>query len=131
MELCPDFAQEAQVLKGEAMTGKSKVQVVIGGKVLTMGGYEDEVHIQRIASIVNRTIQELEETDAYRCLPADLKPVLVETNIADELVKAEDYAKQLEADLRLKEDELAEVKHDLIEAQMKLEKYEGKKNGRK
>lgn len=113
------------------MTEKSKVQVVIGGNVLTMGGYEDEVHIQRIASIVNRTIQELEETDVYRCLPADLKPVLVETNIADELVKAEDYAKQLEADLRLKEDELAEVKHDLIEAQMKLEKYEGKKNGRK
>lgn len=113
------------------MTGKSKVQVVIGGKVLTMGGYEDEVHIQRIASIVNRTIQELEVTEAYRCLPSDLKPVLIEINIADELVKAKDYAEQLESDLRLKEDELAEVKHDLIEAQMKLEKYEGKKNGRK
>lgn len=113
------------------MKGKSKVQVVIGGKILTMGGYEDEVHIQRIASVVNHTIQELEETEAYRCLPADLKPVLIEINIADDLVKAKDYTEQLESDLRLKEDELAEVKHDLIEAQMKLEKYEGKKNGRK
>ncbi len=114
------------------MTEKSRVQVVIGGKVLTMGGYEDEVHIQKVASYVNRTIQELEGTESYRGLPSDLKPVLIEINIADELVKARDYAKQLEADLRLKENELAEVKHDLIEAQMKLEKLEGnKKPGRK
>lgn len=39
------------------MTKKSMVQVVIGGKVLTMGGYDDETHIQRIASCVNRVMR--------------------------------------------------------------------------
>ena len=109
------------------MTEKSRVQVVIGGKVLTMGGYEDEVHIQKIASHVNHTIQELEMTEAYRCLPSDLKPILIEINIADELVKAKDYAGQLETDLRLKENELAQIRQELVEAQLKLEKMEGNK----
>ena len=109
------------------MTEKSRVQVVIGGKVLTMGGYEDEVHIQKIASHVNHTIQELETTEAYRCLPSDLKPNLIEINIADELVKAKDYAGQLETDLQLKENELAQIRQELVEAQMKLEKMEGNK----
>ena len=48
------------------MTKKSMVQVVIGGKVLTMGGYDDETHIQRIASCVNRVLRQME--DACRCL---------------------------------------------------------------
>ena len=62
------------------------VQVAIGGKVLTMGGADDETHIQRIASCVNHVLQEFEDKDEYRCLPADLKPVLIHINIAEELI---------------------------------------------
>ena len=72
------------------MTKKSMVQVVIGGKVLTMGGYDDETHIQRIASCVNRVMQQMEDADEYRCLPADLKPIFIHINIADELVTAQE-----------------------------------------
>ena len=63
------------------MTKKSMVQVVIGGKVLTMGGYDDETHIQRIASCVNRVMRQMEDADEYRCLPADLKPIFIHINI--------------------------------------------------
>ncbi|MEI3280897.1 MAG: cell division protein ZapA [Eubacterium ramulus] len=45
------------------MTKKSMVQVAIGGKVLTMGGADDETHIQRIASCVNHVLQEFEDKD--------------------------------------------------------------------
>lgn len=109
------------------MTQKHKVQVVIGGKVLTMGGSDDEIHIQKVASCVNKKIQELEVTEVYRALPMDLKPILIELNIADELVQAQNTIQQLENDLQLKENELAELKQTLVEAQMKLEKLEGKK----
>ena len=109
------------------MTKKSMVQVAIGGKVLTMGGADDETHIQRIASCVNHVLQEVEDKDEYRCLPADLKPVLIHINIADELVKAQDYIRQLEEDLQIKERELAELRQELAETEVKLEKLEGHK----
>ena len=109
------------------MTEKSKVQVVIGGKVFLMSGYEREIHIQKVASHINRKIQEFEAMEEYRHLPADLKPILIEINIADELMKAKEQAEQLEADLRLRETELAEVKHELVTLQTKMEKMEGHK----
>ena len=109
------------------MIEKEKVEVVIGGKVFWMSGYESEGHIQRVASHINRKLQEFEATEEYRSLPTDLKPILLEINIADELMKARDQIAELEADLRLKEKELAEAKHDLVEAQIRLEKLEGNK----
>ncbi|MCD8046869.1 MAG: cell division protein ZapA [Clostridiales bacterium] len=109
------------------MTKTHMVQVVVGGKILTMGGSGDEVHIQKVASCVNRMIQQLEDTEAYRALPADLKPVLIELNIADELIAAQDAITQLETDLQLKENELAKVKQSLVDTQMQLERAEGRR----
>lgn len=109
------------------MTKKSMVQVVIGGKVLTMGGYDDETHIQRIASCVNRVMRQMEDADEYRCLPADLKPIFIHINIADELVTAPELIDQLEQELQEKEKELAELKQELAETEVRLEKLEGHK----
>ena len=102
------------------MTKKSMVQVVIGGKVLTMGGYDDETHIQRIASCVNRVMRQMEDADEYRCLPADLKPIFIHINIADELVTAQELIEQLEQ-------EQQELKQELAETEVRLEKLEGHK----
>lgn len=107
------------------MKEKSKVQVVIGGKVLTMGGYEDPAHIQNIATCVNQTLQELEQTDEFRCLPTELKPVFIYINLADELLKARESAKQLESDLDLREKELADLRQELSDLELKLELLEG------
>lgn len=109
------------------MTKKSMVQVVIGGKVLTMGGYDDETHIQRIASCVNRVMRQMEDVDEYRCLPADLKPIFIHINIADELVTAQELIDQMEQELQEKEKELAELKQELAETEVRLEKLEGHK----
>ncbi len=106
------------------MTKTNLVQVVIGGRVLTMGGSEDELHSQKVAACVNRKLQELEETESYRGLPADLKPVLVELNLAEDLIHAQEECELLEGDLHLKETELAKIKQDLVEAQMELERRE-------
>ncbi|MCD8231649.1 MAG: cell division protein ZapA [Clostridiales bacterium] len=109
------------------MTKTHLVQVVVGGKILTMGGSDDEVHIQKVASYVNHMIQSMEETDAYKALPTDLKPILIELNIADELIAAQDTIEQLKNDLRLKENELAELKQTLVDTELKLERLEGRK----
>ena len=105
------------------MTKTNLVQVVIGGRVLTMGGSEDELHSQKVAACVNRKLQELEETESYRGLPADLKPVLVELNLAEDLIHAQEECELLEGDLHLKETELAKI-YVSLEAQMELERRE-------
>ncbi len=109
------------------MTQKNEVQVVIDGKVLTMSGTEDEMQIQRVASCVNRMIKKLEGTEVYHSLPTDMKPLLIELNIAEELIRAQERADELEADLQIKENELSELKQTLVDAQLRLERLEGKR----
>lgn len=116
--------------KDNHMTKTHLVQVVVGGRVLTMSGSDDELHMQRVAACVNRKLQELEETESYRALPADLKPVLVELNLADDLIQTRESMEMLESDLHLKENDLAEVKQVLVETQMKLENLEIEQNRR-
>ncbi len=110
------------------MIQKNEVQVVIDGKVLTMSGEEDEMQIQRVASCVNRMIKKLEGTEVYHSLPTDLKPLLIELNIAEELIQAQERVSQLENDAQAKEAELSKLRQSLVETQLKLERLEGKRN---
>ncbi len=110
------------------MAQKNEVQVVIGGKVLTMSGTEDEMQIQRVASCVNRMIKKLEGTEVYHGLPTDLKPLLIELNIAEELIRSQERVDELMADLQMKENELAELKQTLVDAELKLERLEGRRS---
>ncbi len=111
------------------MNPKNEVQVVIDGKVLTMTGTEDEMQIQRVASCVNRMIKKLEGTEMYHGLPTDLKPLLIELNIAEELIRTQERVEELEDDLQFKENELAELKQTLAETELMLERLEGKRRG--
>ncbi len=110
------------------MIQKNEVQVVIDGKVLTMSGEEDEMQIQRVASCVNRMIKKLEGTEVYHSLPTDLKPLLIELNIAEELIQTQERVSQLENDAQEKEAELSKLRQSLVEAELKLERLEGKRN---
>ncbi len=111
------------------MNPKNEVQVVIDGKVLTMTGTEDEMQIQRVASCVNRMIKKLEGTEMYHDLPTDLKPLLIELNIAEELIRTQERVDELEEDLQFKENEIAGLKQSLAETELMLERLEGKNRG--
>ena len=41
------------------MAVKNTAQVVIGGKIITLGGYESEEYFQKVASYINNKIAEL------------------------------------------------------------------------
>ena len=43
------------------MAVKNTAQVVIGGKIITLGGYESEEYFQKVASYINNKIAELSE----------------------------------------------------------------------
>ncbi len=106
------------------MSSKSSTEVIIGGKMYTLSGYEGEEYLQRVAAYINNKINEFNDIEDIRRFSVDMKSVLVELNIADDYFKAKDRIEKLERELERKEKELYELKNDLISEQMKAETNE-------
>ena len=106
------------------MSAKTNADVLIGGKVYTLSGYESEAYLQKVATYINNKINEFDELDSYRRFPADMKATLLELNIADDYFKAKNQAEKLEEDLDARNKEIYDLKHELISIQIKLETLE-------
>ena len=103
------------------MAAKNSTQVIIGGKIYTVGGFESEEYLQRIAGYLNGKITELRSIEGYTKLTPDMKSLLLSINVADDYYKIKDTADQLSAALTQKDKELYEIKRELIAVQMQLE----------
>ena len=53
------------------MSPKTDTEVIIGGKVFTLSGYEREEYMQKIASYINNKINEYGKIDSFRRQPLD------------------------------------------------------------
>ena len=60
-------------------SSKTDTQVVIGGKVYTLSGYEGEEYLQKIALYINNKIAELNEMPNYKRLNSDMQKILVDS----------------------------------------------------
>lgn len=58
------------------MAVKNTAQVVIGGKIITLGGYESEEYFQKVASYINNKISELSAMPGYSRQPMETKHTL-------------------------------------------------------
>lgn len=108
------------------MSSKTDTEVIIGGKVFTLSGYESEEYLQRVASYINNKLIEYNKLDGFRRQPMDTQAVLLQLNIADDFFKAKKQISILEEELQAKEKEMYDLKHELISAQIKLESAEEK-----
>ncbi len=106
------------------MASKHDVEVIIFGKVFTLSGYESEEYLQKVASYMNNKMNEYSKVDAFRRQPTETQNVLLQLNIADDYFKAKKQIELLEEDLRTKEQELYDLKHELITSQIKMENCE-------
>ena len=70
------------------MANKTDTEVIIGGKVFTLSGYESEEYLQKVASYINNKIAEYNKVDSFRRQPLDLQNVLLQINLADDYFKA-------------------------------------------
>ncbi len=107
-----------------APSSKTDTEVIIGGKVLTLSGYESEEYLQKVASYINNKVNEYSRLDNFRRQPVDMQSVLLQLNVADDYFKAKKQISDLEEELQAKEKELYDLKHELISTQMKLESAE-------
>ena len=103
------------------MSAKNETEVVIGGKTLTLSGYESEEYLQKVAAYINAKISEFRKSDNFRRQTIDMQATMIELNIADDYFKAKRVADDLEVSLANKDKELYDLKHELISAQIKLD----------
>lgn len=111
------------------MSAKTNTEVIIGGKVFTLSGYESEEYLQKVASYINNKVTEYNKVDSFRRQALDIQNVLLQLNIADDYFKAKKQISLLEEDIESKEKEIYDLKHELIAAQMKMESTEKSMKG--
>ena len=108
------------------MAVKNTAQVIIGGKIITLGGYESEEYFQRVAVYINNKISEFETIQGYNRQPMETKHMLLELNITDDYFKAKKQAEIFEQDLHQKDQEMYSLKHELVSLRMQIEEAQKK-----
>ena len=103
------------------MAVKNTAKVIIGGKIITLGGYESEEYFQKVASYINKKIEELSAMPGYSRQPMETKHTLISLNITDDYFKARKQAEIFEQDLQQKDQERYDLKHELISLRMQIE----------
>ena len=103
------------------MSSKNTAEVILGGKVIKLGGYESEEYLQRVASYINNKITEFNKEESYRRMSAELRTDMMYLNIADDYFKAKKMADSLSLDIENKDKEIYDLKQELIAAQIKAE----------
>lgn len=103
------------------MSTKNKTEVLIGGRIYTLSGYESEEYLQKVATYMNNKISEFGKMEGFSRLSNDNRGILLQLNIADDYFKAKKQVGLVEEELTDKEKELYELKHELIDTRIQLE----------
>ena len=104
------------------MAVKNTTQVLIGGKIITLSGYESEEYLQKVANYMNSKMTELGQIPGYNRQAQETRHTLLSLNIADDYFKAKRQAEMFEEELEAKDREMYDLKHDLINGQVVLER---------
>ena len=104
------------------MAVKNTTQVLIGGKIVTLSGYESEEYLQKVANYMNSKLTELGQIPGYNRQAQETRHTLLSRNIADDYFKAKRQAEMFEEDLEAKDREMYDLKHDLINGQVDLDR---------
>ena len=92
------------------MPAKNEAEVAIGGKVITLSGYESREYIQKVASYLDNKLDEHKKMESYNRLPFFFQNIMMQ------------LADTLKGDLESKDKEIYDLKHELITLQAKADK---------
>lgn len=105
-------------------SSKNYTEVLIGGKVFTLSGFESEEYLQKVSTYLNHKITECSNINGYRRQSAETRSILLALNIADDYFKAKRQGNVLESDVEQKDKEMYDLKHELISTQIRCENLE-------
>lgn len=131
---CPHFFYNGPIHTNggmHTMSEKNQVQVLLGGKVLTVSGYESEEYLEKVASYLNHKIGEFSSVKGYRQMAGETKETLLALNVADDYFKAREKVEDLEAELDRKDQELLSLRQELVSLQVMRENMKKQDSGTK
>ena len=105
-------------------TSRNSTEVLIGGKVITLSGFESEEYLQRVSTYLNHKIAECTSIEGYNRQTAETRSTLLALNIADDYFKAKKQGAVLENDVQQKDKEMYDLKHELISTQIRSSNLE-------
>lgn len=103
------------------MKKDNQTDVLIDGRVYAISGGENAEYMQKVAQLVNETIQEVRTIPGYKRLDAEYQALLLNLNLGDACYQEKTARAQLAEEMEEKERELYALKHDMVSLQMKLE----------
>lgn len=103
------------------MADKNDIPVVINGRIYNLSGYEDTDYLQEIANYMNSKIAECKAAEGFRRLNAEYQNILLAINIADDYFKVRSEKGKLSAQDDEKEKQIYDLRHEVIETQIKYE----------
>ena len=80
---------------------KNKQKVRIQGREYIIVGYESQEYLNKIAFYIDKKMDEIRKNNTS--LSTNMIAVLTSINIADDLIKAKEYIKMLEEELKKNE----------------------------
>ncbi|HJA70541.1 MAG TPA: cell division protein ZapA [Candidatus Lachnoclostridium stercoravium] len=104
------------------MSSKNYIEVLIDGKIYTLGGMEEEAYLQKVANYINEKISLMKKQNGFLKQSADYQSVMTQLNIADDYFKAMEQVDTLEEQKEDLEKEAYSLRHELVTTQMKLDK---------
>ena len=108
-------------MKEQFDAGKHYAEVLIDGKIYTLGGAEEEHYLQRVASYISEKISQMKRQEGFSRQSQEYQAVMVELNIADDYFKASEQARASQKRCDEMEKESYSLKHELVTTQLKLE----------
>lgn len=103
------------------MSAKNYAEVLIDGKIYTLGGSEEEHYLQKVPSYINEKTSLMRKQPGFSKQSQDYQSVMIELNLADDYFKAREEADHAKRQRDEMEKESYSLKHELVTTQMKLE----------
>ncbi len=106
------------------MNDKNYAEVLIDGKIYTLGGAEDQEYLQKVAGYITGKMNELKKQDRFLRQSQEYQAVMVALNIADDYFKAMAKVAKSNRNCEEMEKETYSLKHELVTTQISLEQRE-------
>ncbi|MDE5965534.1 MAG: cell division protein ZapA [Lachnospiraceae bacterium] len=103
------------------MAEKKDIPVVLNDRIYTLSGYENDDYIQSVVNYINNKLAECKSSEQFRRMNKEHQNMLVALNIADDFFRIKNQADNLTEEDTEKEKQLYDLRHEMIEAQIKHE----------
>ncbi len=96
----------------------NKVEVTIAGRSFKLTGYDPE-YLKKVADYINAKHEDCNSSESFKKISWDLQSLFLQLNIADDYFAAQAEIEELKKELEKKDNEIYDLKHELVTSQMK------------